>query len=456
MADLELMNSAADTIVAPEKEQQGIPVVIPEPETELPTPQPPVVEQEATQKRKRPLALIFAALGIGAIAAGSYGYRWWQYASTHEATDNAAVAGHVHQVSSRINGTVTDVPVDDNQSVQKGQVLVKLDPQDYENKVRQAEAALDTARRQAQAAQASINLAAQNAKANTTEAQGNVESAIAAIAAAQATVNEAKAGVPAAQAALRQAEATLQKAQADYNRYNNLYQQGAIPGQQLDAARADYQVALAQRNSAQQGVAQAQARLTQALEGVTRAQAQLAASQGGVQQAEASGVQTQVNRSQYAAATAAIASAQSSLKDAQLQLSFTNITAPTAGRVGRKTVELGQRVQPGQPLMAIVSNEQWVVANFKETQLEKMHPGQPVEVKLDAFPHHTFIGHVDSFSPASGATFALLPPDNATGNFTKIVQRIPVKIVLEQQSVQGYESRIAPGMSAEVNVELVP
>jgi membrane fusion protein (multidrug efflux system) len=165
-------------------------------------------------------------------------------------------------------------------------------------------------------------------------------------------------------------------------------------------------------------------------------------------------VQTQVNRSEYEADLGAIAQAQASLKDAQLQLSYTNISAPNQGRIGRKVVEVGQRVQPGQPLMAIVNNDYWVVANFKETQLERMQPRQPVEIKLDAFPHHPFMGRVESISPASGSTFALLPPDNATGNFTKIVQRIPVKVVFDPQSIRGYESRIAPGMSAEVSVEL--
>lgn len=394
-------------------------------------------------------------LGVGGlIAAGSFGYRWWQYATTHETTDNATVAGHIHQISSRINGTVADVLVSDNQMVQKGQLLVKLDPRDYENKVQQAEAAIETARRQAKAAQVKINLASQNAQGNTTQAQGDVESAIAAIATAKAAVKEAQAGIPAAQAAVTQAQANLQKAQADYNRYNTLFQQGAIPRQQLDTARAAYQVAQAQTSSAQQGVAQAEAKLTQSQESVTRAQAQLAASKGGLQQASASGVQTQVNRSEYEADLGALKQAQASLKDAQLQLSYTNISAPNQGRIGRKVVEVGQRVQPGQPLMAIVNKDYWVVANFKETQLERMQPRQPVEIKLDAFPHHPFIGRVESISPASGSTFALLPPDNATGNFTKIVQRIPVKVVFDPQSIRGYESRIAPGMSAEVSVEL--
>lgn len=429
--------------------EQKTPLVPETKEAEKPT-QPPV---KGGHKR-RPIGLILAGLGVGAIAAGTFGYRWWQYASTHQSTDNATVAGHIHQVSSRINGTVGDVLVDDNQQVKKGQLLVKLDPRDYQNKVQQSEAAINAARRQAQAAQSSINLASGNAAANTAQAQGNVSSAIAAISTAQAAVKEAQAGIPAAEAAVAEAQANLQKAEADFNRYNTLYQQGAIARQQLDTARADYQVALAQRNSAQQGVAQAEAKLAQAREGVVRAQAQLAASQGGLQLAKAGGVQTEVNRSQYAAAQAQIAQAQASLKDAQLQLSYTNITAPSSGRVGRKTVEEGQRVQPGQPIMAIVDNQYWVVANFKETQLEKMQPGEPVEVKLDSFPHHTFTGRVDSISPASGAQFALLPPDNATGNFTKIVQRVPVKIVLDSQSIKGYESRIVPGMSAEVSVEV--
>lgn len=434
--------------------ERQVPVVTPDApvETKVLPPQPE--EKDTKPKGKKPIGLILAALGVGAIAASSFGYRWWQYASTHEATDNATVAGHIHQVSSRINGTISDVLVNDNQLVQKGQLLVKLDPRDYENKVQQAEAAIEKARLQAQSARVSINLASQNAAANTTQAQGEVSSAIAAISTAKAAVNEAQAGIPAAQAEVAQAEANLQKARADYTRYNNLFKQGAIPRQQLDTTRAAYQVAQAQRSAAQQGVQQARAQLAQAQESVARAQAELAGSKGGVEQATASGVQTEVNRSEYAAAGAAIAQAQASLKDAQLQLSYTNITAPSGGRIGRKSAEVGQRVQPGQPLMAIVSNEYWVVANFKETQLEQIQPGQPVEIKLDAFPHHPFVGRVDSISPASGAQFALLPPDNATGNFTKIVQRIPVKVVFAPQSIKGYESRIAPGMSAEATVEV--
>lgn len=416
-------------------------------------PQP--VSAPPAKGRQRPIRLMLGTiLGLGAIAGGSLGYRWWQYAATHEDTDNATVAGHVYQVSSRIAGTVAAVPVDDNEMVQPGELLVRVDPRDYQVKVQQAQAALTIAQRQATAAQTSIAQVGTTAQAQTTEAQGNVSTAIAAIATAQATVTEAQAGVPAAEAQLAQTAATLQQAQADYTRYQTLAREGAIPQQQLESSRAAYNVALAQRAAAQQGVRQARAKLAQAQQGVAQAQAQLQASRGGVQQAQAAGVQTTVSRSQYEAATAAIDQAQAQLAEAQLQLSYTNITAPARGRIGRKNVEVGQRVQPGQPLMAIVGDQMWVVANFKETQVRKMRPGEPVEIELDAFPGRSFKGRLDSLSPASGAQFALLPPDNATGNFTKIVQRIPVKVTFDPQSVKGLETQITPGMSATVSVEV--
>lgn len=398
--------------------------------------------------------VLLGALGMGAIAASIFSYRWWQFASTHEETDNATVAGHVYQISSRIPGTIQALPVDDNQTVTKGQPLVKLDPQDYQVKVLQAQAALVAAQRQAEAAQVTITQSGASAQAQTTEAQGNVRGAIASISAAEAAVSEAQSGVPAAQSELAQANANLEKLQADYDRYQTLFESGAIAKQQLDSAKAAYNVALAQRSVAQQGVNQAQAKLSQVQQGVSSAQAQLEASQGGLQKAQASGVQTDVDRSQYAAANAAIAQAQAKLSEAQLQLSYTNITAPAAGRIGRKTAEVGEQVQAGTPLMAVVGNDLWVTANFKETQLTRIRPGSVVEIKLDAFPNHLFMGKVNSLSPASGAEFALLPPDNATGNFTKVVQRIPVKVGLDAASVKGYENQITPGMSASVTVEI--
>ena len=417
-------------------------------------PQPDVDIPQKAKSRKPSRPLILAALGLGAVVASGFGFRWWQYASTHQETDNATVAGHVFQISSRIPGTVLAVPVDDNQQVKAGDLLVQLDPGDYRIKMQQAQAALIVAQRQAETAQAGISLAGQTAQGQNTEAQGTINQALAEISTAQAAVNEAQSGVPVAQAELSQTEANLSKVQADLSRYQSLYESGAVSKQQLDAAQAAYDTAVAQRAAATQRVSQAQAKLTQAQQGVSQAQAQLKTSQGGLQQAQAGGQQTEVSRRQYAAANAAIAQAQSNLAEAQLQLSYTNVKSPAAGRVGRKTVEVGERLQAGQPLMAVVGNDLWVTANFKETQIAKMHAGQAVEVKLDAFPGHAFMGRINSLSPASGAEFALLPPDNATGNFTKVVQRIPVKIVLDAESVRGYESQITPGMSAVVAVEI--
>lgn len=422
-------------------------------------PEVPVIELPQIEKKKSSTPspssrkpLVLGLLGLGAIAAGTYGYHWWQIASTHESTDNATVSGHVYQISSRIEGSVLNVPVDDNQIVKQGQTLVQLDPQDYRVKVQQVQAALNVAQRKAEAAQSSIAQASETTEAQATETQGNVSSAITAIATAQSAVVEAQTGVPTAQAQLAHTQATLNREEADYRRYQSLYDSGAVSRQQLDLSKTAYEVALAARNAAQQGINQAQAKLVQAQKGVQQAQDQLKVSQGGIRRVQANKAQTKVTQGEYQAANAAIAQAQANLGEAQLQLSYTQIKAPVAGRIGRKSVEVGEQIQPRQPLMAVVGQDLWVIANFKETQLGKMQQGEKVEVEIDSFPGRTFTGTVDSLSPASGAEFALLPPDNATGNFTKIVQRIPVKIRLNPESVKGYESRIVPGMSATVTV----
>ncbi len=258
-------------------------------------------------KRIKPITFILAGLGVGAVVAIAFGYRFWQYASTHQSTDNATVVGHIHQVSSKIAGTVTHVLVGDNQQVQSGQLLVKLDPKDYENKVQQAQAALESTKRTANAAQANIDLSSETTSGKTTQAKGNVSIAQATIANAEAIAQEAQAGISLAQAQVEQANASLDNAQIDYNRYSTLYKQGAIANQQLDVAKTALDVALAQKNSAVQVVEQAQARLAQARQGISSAQAKLSGSRGELEQAAASGQQTTVNRSEYEAAKSAIA-----------------------------------------------------------------------------------------------------------------------------------------------------
>ncbi|MBO3459482.1 HlyD family secretion protein [Aetokthonos hydrillicola Thurmond2011] len=440
---------ASETLVR--VEPLKTPEVEPEQETEEPKPEQ---RQEEPKKKpnKRKRLFLLAGGAVAAIAASIFGVHWWMYASTHQSTDDAYVTNDVHPVSSRINGTVSEVLVNDNQHVQAGQLLVRLDPRDYQVQLQQTQAALEAAQRQANAAQSNVNYAAGNALGNTQQAQGNVGSAKAAISTAIASVKASQAAVSSAQASVNQAQADLVRAQSDYNRYKTLYAQGVVPRQQLETAQNTYYVDVAKKNSAIQGVYQAQANLAQARENVTKAQAELAAYQGALRQAQATGEQTKVNQAQYQAALAQVDQSRANLNNASLQLSYTNIVAPSTGRVGNKSAQVGQRVQPGTPLMSITQDNPWVVANFKETQLAKMRIGQPVEVHIDAIPNHTFLGRVDSFSPGSGATFALLPSDNATGNFTKIVQRVPVKIVLDPKSVRGYESRIVPGLSVETSV----
>ncbi len=396
------------------------------------------------QRRKVILAAAGAVILIGAVTAGA---RYWVWAGSHEETDDAYVAGHVHPVSARISGTVQTVLVDDNQHVERNQVLVRLDPKDYEVRLAQAQAELDVARRKAASAETAITYSSQNAAAQATEADGGVRSAEAAIAAAEGAVSEASAGISRSEAALAEAEARRHRAELDLQRYSDLVAEDQVSRQQFDNARATYDVTVAGKNAAAEMVRQAQARLVQARESVTKARAQLVESKGRVLSAQAAATGTDVRRRQHEAAMAAMAQAESALEDARLQLSYTEIRSPVAGRVGRKGVEAGQRLQPGQPLLAVVEDDLWVVANYKETQLTRMKPGQAVEVTVDSFPGHTFRGHVDSMSPGTGAQFSLLPPDNATGNFTKIVQRVPVKILLDRRSVRGFEDRIVPGMS---------
>jgi membrane fusion protein, multidrug efflux system len=403
--------------------------------------------------RSRNIIILFLVVA-GAMAAGVMGYRWWYFASTHQETDNAYVAGNINPINARVAGTVVEVPVQDNQVVPLGTVLVKLDAGDANVNLQQAQAALEAALAQASVAQANIGVVATNAQGQTTQAQGNIDAAAATVSASESQVIEAQAGIPAAQAQLAQVAATLVKAELDYKRYRTLVQDGAISQQQFEATKATYDATIAQRDAAREIVRQAEAKLVQAQKNLNNSQAKLAATQGNLQQANATGKQTEVSRQQYKAAQAAVAQAEVQVKNAQLQSSYAVLTAPAPGQIGNKTVQVGQRVQPGQTLMSLVQQQPWIIANFKETQLAKIQAGQRVEIRIDAVPGRSFMGQIDSLSPASGARFALLPPDNATGNFTKIVQRVPVKVVFDTNDLRGYESKITAGMSAAVTVEV--
>jgi membrane fusion protein (multidrug efflux system) len=387
------------------------------------------------------------------VLAGVGGLAWYFYASQFEKTDNATLVGHVHPVAPRVAGTIAEVLVDDDQYVKKGDVIAVIDSRDYELALSQAENSLLNAKAQAKTAQKNIGYTQREAASQVTQAQGTVGASQSSIVQSQQAVGEAQAAVSQAKHMLEQQQANLQKAQSDYARYKGA-DPDAISGQQLEAALTNYKAAEAARNSAQAALGQTQARLAQAQANVKSSVSKLTQSKGVAQAAQAQTLQLDVVKSQYEGSLASVKMAEDQVRQAKLNLSYTRILAPVSGRVGKKTVEVGQRVQPGEQLMAVVSSDIWVVANYKETQLSRMRPGQSVEVEVDAFPSRHFEGVVNSFSPASGAQFALLPPENATGNFTKIVQRIPVKILLKADSLKGYEDLLVPGMSTVVSVKV--
>lgn len=398
---------------------------------------------------------LLTGVAIASIGAAGYcGSQWLSFAGTHEETDDAYITGHLHQVSSRIPGTVQRVLIDDNEHVTAGQTLALLDPRDYQAQLNQARANLLQAERSAAAAKTTVEYQDTTATGQTTNARGAIDNAAANISKAQAAQKEAESNIQSSQAQLAARDAELDRAKLDYERYDNLEKQHAVTTSQRDAARRDYIVAVENKKAAIHALDESVARLDQAKETVGTARAQLVQAQAQLQLAKASGVQTHVNVHQFHTNLASIESAKAALEQAELNLSYTKIVAPTSGRIGKKTLEEGQRLEPGQPILTVVSDDAWVVANFKETQLKKMRPGQKVEIKVDSFPDHTFEGHVLSFSPASGTSFAILPTDNATGNFTKIVQRLPVKILFTPDSVRGYENRLAPGLSVVASVNL--
>jgi membrane fusion protein (multidrug efflux system) len=322
------------------------------------------------------------------------------HAFHYEETDDAYVAGHVHQISPQIDGRVSDVLVNDNQSVKAGDVLIKLDPLEYEIGLQKAQATVEQARAQAaQAAAASSQAEAQLAEAEAKTAQ--------------------------AEAQVRQTGAELELAQQNFNRNQKLFR-----GTNEVITKADFDTTQSLLNAKRAVNDAAQANVTSAQAGIASARAAREAA-----------------TAQQAAARATAAAGEAEVREAQRKLSDTVLKAPTDGRIGNKNVEAGNRVQAGQTLLAFVEPDVWVVANFKETQLEKMQPGQPVELLFDAVPGHAFHGSVDSLAPASGAQFALLPADNATGNFTKIVQRVPVKIVFDYGSNTNDADLLSPGLS---------
>ncbi len=389
--------------------------------------------------RKRAIALVIFL--IVAALAGVGGLIYWRHASQFEETDDAFVDGNITAVSPQIAGIISKVYVLDNQDVKAGDPLVEIDPTDFASRVTQMEAALKVAQSKiaiattnVQLVQASTDASIAQAKAGVASAQAMVEQAEAGITAGEATVRWAEAQSQSAQADVDSAAAEAARRTADFKRFESIDPR-AMSQQQRDAARAAADSAEAQLSAAQKRksaadaqVAQEQSKLIGAKAAVTQAQSRVAEAQGVLQTAQTAPQQLAAAEAQVKTNQAAVEQAQADLQDARNQLAYTKITAPVAGRVTRKAVLAGQYVDAGRNLLAIVEPNVWVTANFKETQLARMHAGQRVEITVDTYPGRTFEGKVDSFQSGTGARFSLMPPENATGNFVKVVQRIPVKI----------------------------
>jgi membrane fusion protein (multidrug efflux system) len=423
----------------------------------------------------------WAALLVAAVAGIGGGVTYYVYSLAYESTDDAFVDGHVVAVSPRVAGHVAKVCVRDNQWVNQGDLLAELDPSDFEARLAAAEATLAAAK----AGQRSHSIGADVTEITTTAgvdeasaavegAQAAVETALAAVATAKSQQAQAQAQLAVVKAAVEQAKADLvaaearqQRADTSLKRIAALVPEHAASEDSLEEADAAQRVAAADVSAVRQRIAAQEA-------AVTQAEAAVAAAASGVRQAESCVVgqkaalerakahragansapkQVAQSRSQTSAAEAEVAHAKAEADQARLNLSYTKIYAPISGHVTRKSVEIGTHVQIGQPLLALVDPEIWVIANFKETQLAKMQPGQPVTVTVDTHPGVKLAAHIDSLQSGSGARFSLLPPENATGNYVKVVQRVPVKIVFDDpKQIEQYG--LGPGMSVVPTVKI--
>lgn len=452
----------------------------------------PVATEPAPKKKGMFGWIVMLAI---VIAGTAYGVHVYHQSQTREITDNAQVDANIIAVSARARGQVLEVKVKDNDLVKKGDLLFRLDDSDYQTKVQQAEAALTSAKTNLSSAKLQVALAERSTTAKVggslssiTVSEQQVAAAGQAVAVARAEASRTETGISQAQAAIDQAQAQVTSASAqqakaeaeakrlsdDRTRYRELYVKREVSQQQYEAAataaaQAESQVVAAkgQVSAAQAGVESARAALDNAragrqvaLENVGKAQAnqgemqaRVGQARSGYEEAQAATLQASVARAAVEGAQAEIQRAEANLKEAKLALSYTKVFAPVDGRVTRKNIDVGQNIEVGVPALALVNeSDVWVVANFKETQLEKMSVGQKASLKVDAYPGTPLQGQIESFQAGTGAVFSLLPPENASGSFVKVVQRVPIKITMTPEEQKKVPLR--PGMSVEVTVWL--
>lgn len=379
------------------------------------------------------------------------GFLLWLHYRNRETTDDAEVDGHIIPISARISGSVLQVLVNDNESVKKGQGLVQLDPRDYQAQLDDAKAALAAAESRVQSATVNVPLTSATTQSDTSGAEASVAAAQAAYEQAQLALQQASSSQLAyAQANVQKQEAANQKAQSDLTRMKPLAAKEEISQQQYDAYVAAAEEARQELDEAQQSLDLAKQTIPVRQAQVASAKADLERAQANLQAAQANRRQVRMSAANAASARAVVAEAEAVVETAQLNLSYTRIVAPEDGVVTDKTVQLGQILSPGQGLMEVVPLANiWVTANYKETQLAHVRPGDRAEVHVDMYGK-TFLGHVDSIAGATGSRLSLLPPENATGNYVKVVERIPVKIYLDP--IPPNEAILRPGMNVEATI----
>jgi membrane fusion protein (multidrug efflux system) len=402
-----------------------------------------------TRPFSRPWAKWLLVAALAAIAIGTL--MAFNYFAIRESTDDAQIDGHINPVASRVGGTVLQVYVLENQQVKAGTLLVQLDSKDYLVALDKAKADLAAAEAAAQGAQVQIPVTHTTTTSQINTAAGALKRAQGSQAAAQKDVAAARAKLALSQARMRQADVNYTRAIQDLDRMKQLIAKDEVSQQQYDTAFAVAESMRATRESEEAAIREAEASVGAAQARVLQAEGVVLEAEAAVSAAQTAPQQVTVTRSRAATAEAQVLLAKAAVEQAQLNVAYTSITAPVDGIVSKKNVEVGQILQPGQPILAIVPLEDvWVTANFKETQLKKMRPGQAAQVSVDAFGGRRYTGHVDSIAAATGARFSLFPPENATGNYVKVVQRVPVKILIERDEDPDHVLR--PGMSVEVTV----
>ena len=398
---------------------------------------PPADPNSASQvkSRKSPLRLIIILLVLAAVVTGAV--LWWMHAGTYESTDDAQVNAHLSAISSRVAGTVTAVYVEENQFVQVGQPIADLDPRDYQN-------ALDQAQSQMLQNEAQVRAINPNVPITETSNRATVSGTEADLASAEAAVSAAERDYEAAEADLRQAEANSAKAQADVARYRPLVAKDEVPREQYDQVVATAKAQTALVDSRRASAAAARKTVDQRNASLTQTKVRLAEAR------ENAPLQLAIRRADIVTRQASVRTSETQVERARLDLSYTKIIAPVSGIISRRTVEVGQRVNAGQQMVQIAqTGDLWVTANFKETQLRRIRPGQRATIHVDAFKKD-LNGHVESLPASTGAITSLLPPENATGNYVKVIQRLPVRIRFDPN--QSGLDRLRPGMSVDPKV----